>query len=269
MKKLASMIISVFMMVATVFGVVGCGGAKAQTDAEYIKSKGTLVVGVTVYPPMDYIGDDGEWTGFDADLAKQLGKDLGLSVQIVIITWSQKVAELKSKNIDLIWNGMTASEELGEEIDFSVSYAENKQVAVVQSDNTTITDEATLKNAKIAVEASSAGDKVATDVVKATDISRVEAQNNALLEVVSGASQAAVIDYTMAVNVVGKGDYAALKIVEGVEFGREVFAVGLRKGSDFKAEVDAFFKKYYENGTLQTLAEKYMVALNTEALAAL
>ena len=68
MKKLASMIISVFMMVATVFGVVGCGGAKAQTDAEYIKSKGTLVVGVTVYPPMDYIGDDGEWTGFDADL---------------------------------------------------------------------------------------------------------------------------------------------------------------------------------------------------------
>ena len=118
MKKLIALILA-SLMICTL--LVSCAGTKSDLDA--VKEAGKLVVGVTVYPPMDYIDDEtGEWTGFDAELAQQFAESLGVNCQIVIINWGNKVAELKTKQIDLVWNGMTATEELGEQIDFSVSY---------------------------------------------------------------------------------------------------------------------------------------------------
>ena len=87
-----------------------------------------------------------------------------------------------------------------------------------------------------------------------------------MIEVMSGNSDVAIIDLTMAQSLVGKGDFANLKIVEGVSYGDEIFAVGLRKGSDLKADLDAFLKAQYANGTITALAEKYGVGINTEAL---
>lgn len=264
MKKLLTTLIAAILCIAACFSLTACGN---KSDVDRVKDNGKLVVGVTVYEPMDYINSDGEWVGFDADLANAFAQELGVSCQIVIITWSNKVAELNSKQIDLVWNGMTASDDLGKEIDFSVSYAKNAQVAVVKKDSK-ISSKEEIKAAKIAVEAGSAGATVADEEIKAQTINKLTAQIDALTEVNSGTSDVAIIDITMAQSVVGKGSYSDLKIVSGVSYGDEIFAVGLRKGSDLKEKLDAFLKAKYADGTLTDLAEKYQVGLNTDALGA-
>jgi len=259
MKK----IIAILMVAIMLFALASCG--KGKSDIEAVKEANKLVVGVTVYPPMDYIDEDtGEWTGFDAELAQQFAKSLGVNCQIVIIKWETKVADLKGKQIDLIWNGMTATEELGKEIDFSVSYAKNAQVAVVKKGSSLTKDG--VKDAKIAVENGSAGATVAEETVKGTKINRVTAMVDALNEVKAGTSDVAIIDITMAQSVVGKGAYDDLEILDGASYGDEIFAVGLRKGSDLKEELDKFLKAKYADGSLAALAEKYGVGLNTDAL---
>ena len=116
MKKLLSILMATLMLFTL---LTSCG--VGNSDVKAVKDAGKLVVGVTVYPPMDFLDENGEWTGFDAELAQQFAETLGVNCQIVIINWGNKVAELNSNQIDLIWNGMTATEELGESIDFSVS----------------------------------------------------------------------------------------------------------------------------------------------------
>ncbi len=259
MKKILALIL-VLVTVGTL--LTACGGKKS--DLESVKDNKKLVVGVTVYKPMDYLDENGEWTGFDAELAKAFAESLGVNCQLVIITWGNKVAELNSKQIDLVWNGMTASEELGKQIDFSVSYAKNAQVAIVKKGSSLTADG--VKNAKIAVEGGSAGATVAEETIQGSNINKVTAMVDALNEVAAGTSDVAIIDITMAQSVVGKGTYADLEILDGASYGDEIFAVGLRKGSDLKAKLDEFLKAKYTDGTLAALAEKYNVGLNTDAL---
>ena len=259
MKRIIALVLVLVMAFAS---LVSCGAG--TSDLDRVKENGKLVVGVTVYKPMDYLDENGEWTGFDAVLAKEFAESLGVNCQLVIITWSQKVAELDSKQIDLVWNGMTASDELGEQIDFSVSYAKNAQVAVVKKGSTLTKDG--VAAAKIAVEGGSAGATVAEETIKGTQINKVAAQVDALNEVLGGASDVAIIDITMAQSVVGTGVYADLEILEGASYGDEIFAVGLRQGSDLKAELDKVLKAKYADGSLAELAKDYSVGLNTEAL---
>jgi polar amino acid transport system substrate-binding protein len=259
MKRLFALILTV-VMVCALFASCSASGS----DLERVKKADKLVVGVTVYPPMDYIDDaTGEWAGFDADLAKMFADSLGVNCQIVIITWSNKVADLNSKQIDLVWNGMTASEDLGKQIDFSLCYAKNAQVAVVKKGSTLTKDD--VKNAQIAVEGGSEGATVAEETIQAAKINKVTAQVDALNEVLAGTSDVAIVDITMAQNIVGKGTYEGLQVLEGASYGDELFAVGLRQGSDLKAELDKFLKAKYADGTLTALAEKYTVGLNEEA----
>jgi len=258
MKKFLALVLTVIMLTVS---LTSCGGS---SDLKAVQESGKLVVGVTVYPPMDYLDENDEWTGFDAELAQMFAESLGVNCQIVIIKWKNKVAELDSRQIDLIWNGMTASDELGQEIDFSVSYAKNAQVAVVMKDSTLTS--ADVKNSSLAVENGSAGASVAEETIKATTINKVTAQVDALNEVLAGTSQVAIIDLTMAQDMVGKGTYSNLKILGGASYGEEIFAVGLRKGSDLKDKLDAFLKEKYSDGTMSSLIEKYPVVLNEDAL---
>ena len=261
MKKITTLILTLALLITSVFTLASCKGG---SDLDAIKENGKIVIGVTKYEPMDYLDENGEWAGFDADLANMFAEELGVQCQIVIINWDNKVAELDTKMIDLVWNGMTATAELDEKIDFSVSYAKNAQVAVAKK-NSGITA-ADVKNSEIAVEKGSAGATVAENDIKATNINKVTDQAGALNEVLAGTSDVAIVDITMAQNIVGKGSYADLEIVSGASYGDEVFAVGMRTGSDIKAKLDAFLKDKYEDGTLTELAAKYNVGLNTEAL---
>ena len=273
MKKIVALILALVMCTFALTScdlidrIFGGGDSAAVSDLEKVKEAEKLVVGVTVYPPMDYVDENGEWNGFDAVLAKMFAEKLGVNCQIVIIDWNNKVAELNSNQIDLIWNGMTASEELGEKIDFSVSYAKNAQVAVVLADSDLTADD--VKDATVAVENGSAGEAVATDeldIHASKLVEKSDGQVSALTEVLSGNAQVAIVDITMAQSLVGKGQYADLKILEGASYGDEIFAVGLRKGSDLKAELDSFLKELYKEGVLTSLAEEFEVGLNTEAL---
>ncbi len=270
MKKFLTLLLTALLAVTCCFGLTACG----EDDVASIKEKGKLVVGVTVYKPMDWVDEEsGEWTGFDAEMANALGERLGVTVQFVIIKWANKVPELNSGNIDCIWNGMTMSDELDKSIDFSCSYAENRQVAVVRtSDLASYTTIASIKSAKIAVEQGSAGDTTATNTVQGSDIVRVKDQVGALTEVAAGTSDVALIDLTMAKSVVGNGAYANLAIVDVnlISFGHEEFAVGVRTGSNLKDEINKLFKDYYANGKLAELAIKYGgIALNDTKLGAL
>jgi len=108
-------------------------GATEQPDGDvaYIKDKGTLVVGITDFAPMDYKDDNGEWIGFDADMARIVADKLGVECQFVEIDWDNKIMEIDSKNIDVVWNGMTLTDEVKGSMDCSNAYCNNAQVVVV------------------------------------------------------------------------------------------------------------------------------------------
>ncbi len=105
-----------------------------ESDWEYIKAKGTLVVGITLFAPMNYKNDDGELIGFETEFAEAVAEKLGLKVEFQVIDWDSKETELNSKNIDCIWNGMTINEDRLETMQISIPYMENKQVVVVKAD---------------------------------------------------------------------------------------------------------------------------------------
>lgn len=267
MKKIISAICLTLALICC-FSTTACG-KKSKSDLEYVQKKGTLIVGITDYKPMDY-KENGQWVGFDADLAKLFAEKIGVNVEFVEIEWNQKTTELSSKAIDLVWNGMTLSDELKTEMDFSVSYATNMQVAVIKKSNSkSINSVNTVKSAKIAVEEGSAGDTVATDTLQASKINRVTSQVQSILEVKAGTSEVAIIDYTMAYSIIGKGSYEDLMIVNtnAVSFNQELFGVGARKKSNLVSKLNEFFKEKYQDGTLARLAEQYVsVALNDQAL---
>ena len=102
-------------------------------DVKYIKDKGTLVVGITEFEPMDYKDEDGNWIGFDADLAKKLAEKLGVKIKFVVINWDTKTMELDSKKIDVVWNGMTLTNEVKNSMECTNAYCNNAQVVVVSS----------------------------------------------------------------------------------------------------------------------------------------
>lgn len=229
-----------------------------QTDMEYVKEKGTLVVGITEFEPMDYQNADGEWIGFDADMAKAFADSLGVNVEFQIIEWDNKVFELEGKTIDVVWNGMTLTDEVKSAMECSNAYCNNAQVVVVPA---AVADQYqdidSVKGLSFAVESGSAG-KAEVEKLKAS-FTEVADQATAVLEVSSGTSEAAVIDSLMAGAMVGEGtSYADLTytVVLNAEEG-EQYGVGFRKGSDLAAALNEFFKTSYADGTMIEIAENY------------
>ena len=254
MTKILAVVMAVLMM-ALCFA--GCGEKKEATDMEYVKEKGKLVVGITDFAPMDYQDKDGNWIGFDADMAKAFAKYLGVQVEFVEINWDNKKMELDGKNIDCVWNGMTLTDEVLNGMETAKPYCKNQQVVVVKkdvADNYQTVD--SVKALNFAVEKGSAGQKEAA-AIEAT-YKEVVDQATALAEIKSGNADAAIIDSIMAGAMVGEGtDYADLTYTVGLS--NEEYGVGFRKGSNLTNELNKFFKDYYASGKMTTLAEKYGV----------
>ena len=169
-------------------------------DWAAIQAKGKLVIGITDYKPMDYKGDNGEWIGFDADYARAVCEKLGVTPEFKEIEWESKEMSLQSGDIDCIWNGMTITDAIEEVADCTVPYMYNTQVAVIKKENAdkykSLDDFA---GVSIAAESGSAGAKVieGNDALK-DGFKGVTAQTDAILEVLSGASEAAIVDLTLA-----------------------------------------------------------------------
>lgn len=264
MKKVLALILAA-LMVAACF--VGCGKKVDEnaTDAEYVKAKGKLIVGITDYAPMDYKDDNGEWTGFDAEFARLFAKELDVEIEFfVIANWGNKFIELTDKNIDCVWNGMTITDEAKLNASVSNPYVLNAQVVVAKADKIAdIKTAADLVNLKVAVEDGSAGQKAAQAANVANIIAKQD-QAGALLEVKAGTADACVIDITMARAMTGEGtDYADL--AAGISLTEEEYGVAFRKDSDLTAKFNTFMEKLLNDGTLENLAKKYNLTLATDA----
>ena len=229
--------------------------AEAESDLAYVQQKGKLVVGITDFEPMDYRGEDGDWIGFDADMAKAFGESLGVEVELVEIDWDNKILELDGKTIDCVWNGMTLTDEVTSAMECSNPYFNNAQVVILPSDVAedyeSVED---LADLTFAVESGSAGEAVIADLEY--DYIPVKAQSDALMEVAAGTSDAAVIDLLMAMAMTGE-DTSYEDLTYTIELNSEEYGVGFRKGSDLAAVLDEYFAAAYEDGTMAEIAEEY------------
>ena len=228
-----------------------------DSDLAYVKDKGTLVVGITDFEPMDYQDENGNWIGFDADLASAFAESLGVDVEFVEIDWDNKILELDGKTIDCVWNGMTLTDEVTSSMSCTNAYCNNAQVVVVPSDVADqYQDTDSLKDLTFAVESGSAGETQAQEL--GLNYTAVTAQSDALMEVAAGTSDAAIIDSLMAAAMVGEGTgYTNLTYTIGLN--DEEYGVGFRKGSDLTEELNNFFKSSYADGSMKQIAEKYGV----------
>jgi len=276
MKRL----VSAFLAGAMALSLAACGGAAststvassaasgsaaasetAASDLDSIKEKGKLVIGYTVYEPMNYTDADGNFTGFDTELATAVCEKLGVEPEFVEINWDTKVVELDAKSIDCIWNGMTLTDDIMANTATTKAYAKNAQVVVVK-DGTDYASTADLVGKTVVAEAGSAGEAAIEgdeNLAQADYVSK-SVQTDCLMEVAAGTADAAVLDLTLANAMIGEGtDYASLAIVD--ELNAEEYGVAFRKGSDAAAAVDAAFDELKADGTMQALAEKYDLAL--------
>ena len=204
--------------------------ADAKSDLAYVKEKGTLVVGITEFEPMDYKDENGEWIGF---------------------------LELEGKTIDCVWNGMTLTDEVTSAMECTNAYLNNAQVVVVPADVADqYQDEESLKDLSFAVEAGSAGEAEVSAL--GLNYTPVSSQADALMEVASKSSDAAVIDSLMAGAMIGEGTgYADLTYTIGLN--SEEYGVGFRKGSDLAAALNDYFTTSLEDGSMEKVAETYGV----------
>ena len=236
--------------------------APAESDLAYVQGKGTLVVGITYFAPMDYKeeGSD-EWIGFDADMAKAFAESLGVDVEFQEITWDYKVEELNSRAIDCVWNGMTLTEDVLAAMGTSNPYCTNYQTLVYPADRAAEFEGLTsLEGLNIAVESGSAGEDAA-EALGATTVP-VQAQSNALMEVSAGTSDAAVIDVLMAAEMTGEGtSYSdlvySLNLNEAQDLPSEEYGVGFRQGSDLVDAFNTFWAEKVADGTVSDTATTY------------
>ena len=265
-KKILAIVMSIVLVLGIVCAFAACGNEEkpedkpaAVSDMEYIKEKGTMVIGITEYAPMNFKAEDGSWTGFDTEFAEAVCAKLGVKAEFFVLSdWDQKVNELNSKAIDVVWNGMTITDELKQSMSISDPYVVNAQVIVCKAENADKYNSLdAIKDAKIAVETGSAGE----DCVEGfANVTAVAAQSDALLEVESGAADVCVIDITMANAMTGEGtSYADL--TKTASLNEEQYGIGCRKGSDTCDEINKVIDELIADGTLDKLADKYDLTL--------
>ena len=249
-------------MGASLAAAVGCG-YEPITVGEARK----IVVGITEYKPMDYKDENGNWVGFDYELSKSVLESLGFTVEYRVIDWDTKTVTLNAQEIDVIWNGMTITEDLQKNLLLSDPYLINRQYGVVKAaDREKYTDAESLKDAAVAVETGSAAQGLMMNEDESTNcktLNRASNQNSAVMEVAAGTSDVAIVDYLLAISLT-TGENSAYKdtlVAVDLGFAAEGFAVGFRKKDvGFCTAVNDKIKALYADGTVAALAAKYGIA---------
>ena len=272
-KKIIALVLAV-LMAAMCFVFAACGdkggettdpaettAATAESDLDYIKANGKMIIGYTEFAPMNYKDDEGNLVGFETEFAKAVCEELGVEAQFQLIDWGAKETELKSKTIDCIWNGMTITPDRLEEMEISTAYMANKQVLLVKAENADkyLTAE-DLKGANIVAEIESAGEGVAkeNELFAEAKYTAVDSQAKALMEVASGVADGCVVDYVLSIGMIGEGtDYEDLVVVDELAFAEEEYGIAFRKGADTCAAVNEAISNLVESGKLAEIAKTY------------
>ncbi len=269
-RKIIALLLSASMMVAS-FVACGSNGTpvtgetapdveteeSTESDVSYIQQKGALLVGITDFAPMDYKSDEGEWIGFDADLAKKVAESLGVEVEFVEIDWDNKILELQNKSIDVVWNGMTLTPEVTSSMECSKAYLNNAQVVVVSADKAdSIKTAEDASELSFAVESGSAGEAAAEE--NGYNYVAVKSQADAVMEVAAGTSDACIIDLLMAGAMIGEGT-SYPDLAHTVELTTEEYGIGCRKDSDLANYINEQLKALYDDGTMESIGTEYGV----------
>lgn len=263
MKRLFVLILVLAMIVI----LPACGGSgtvqdENGSDLAYVKDKGTLIIGYTIYEPMNYTDESGVFTGFDTELATIVCEKLGLEPDFIEINWDTKEVELNAKSIDCIWNGLTIDSKRQETMAITQPYVKNAQVILMKS-GAVYDGTASLIDKILTAEQGSAGEDTIKEDENLSQASFVPKtmQIECLMEIKAGSADAAVLDLTLAKTMTGKGtSYEDLTIVD--RLGEEDYGVAFRKGSDTRDEVNKIFDELIADGTMQSLADKYGLDLS-------
>lgn len=259
MKKV-TYLISTITLIAAITLLAGCGGSKELDDYAYIEDKGTLVVGLDdTFAPMGFRDKDDHLVGVDIDLAKAVGKNLGIKVEFQPIEWDAKEAELKAKNIDCVWNGMSATKDRQKSMTLSNKYFDNKILVMSQDKSINITDSSQLKNYKVGTQADSA----ALESIKADknydsfkdNVSEYPTYDEAILDMKSGRIDVIVIDEVYALY----NNKNKTKLYSSdFNFGADKYAVGFRKGDkELASKVNDAIQECIDDGTADKICEKW------------
>lgn len=232
-----------------------------ETTAEEAKTTdgGTLIVGFDQdFPPMGFVGDDGEYTGFDLELAQEVAKRLGLEYKAQPIAWDSKDMELESGNIDCIWNGFTMT---GREDDYTWTepYMANQQVFVVANDSD-INSQADLEGKIVEVQTDSSAEAALKEAPELTatfkELLTTADYNTAFMDLEQGAVDAIAMDVIVAGYQIQQRN-ADFKILDD-SLSEEEYGVGFKKGNtELRDKVQATLEEMAEDGTLQEVSEKW------------
>lgn len=255
MKKITA----ILLLLALVFALSACGGSQPETvsDLEYVQGNGKMIIGYTVYAPMNYTDEAGNFVGFDTELSMLVCEKLGVEPEFLEINWETKEVELNAKSIDCIWNGLTITPERQETMEITIPYVKNAQVVLMKA-GADYTDTSSLIGKSVAAEQSSAGESTIMDdanLAQAVYVPKTM-QTDCLLEVKAGTADAAVLDLTLAKTMTGPGtNYEDLVIVD--RLAEEDYGVAFRKDSDLCEAVNVIFGELTADGTMAALADKY------------
>lgn len=263
-KKLITGIVVVALACFGFAALAGCGGGQSsnQSSDKSNDSKTTLIVGFdSAYPPYGFVGDDGQYTGFDLDLAQEVANRNGWDYKAEPVDWDAKDALLGSGQINCIWNGFTI-EGREDNYTFSEPYMLNEQVVVVKK-NSGINSLSDLKGKTVMTQVDSAaldvleGDqKALADTLKGGKAQTIGDYNNAFLQLNSGAVDAVACDLSIAQYQIAASPDSYVQLPDALS--TEHYGVGFKKGDTEMADaVTKTLKEMYADGTVKTVCEKY------------
>lgn len=259
MKNFNKILCFALAMMFCIMSFASC--SKSGSDYDAIKKKGELVIGITYFEPMNYIGADGKLTGFETEFATAVCEILDVKPVFQEIVWKTKEIELNGRTIDCIWNGMTITDERKATMSITNPYMANKQVLVVKSENIgkykTAED---FNGVKIVAEAESSGESVIKKdaLFAGANYTAVNSMKDAIMEVAAGTVDACVVDFVTSIGMIGEGtSYAALAVEPAFAFANEEYGIAFRQDSDLTAKVNDAIAQLIASGKLREIAAKY------------
>ena len=261
MKKKFLLLVAVLTIVATAFVVTGCGDDKEAGDWEYIEKNGKLIVGLdATFAPMGFTDEEGNIVGFDIDLAKAVGKKLGVEMEFKSIDWDAKYTELDAKNIDCIWNGMSATPERAEKLSLSKEYFNNKIIVMTLKEDVKVDKAEDLAKYNVSIQA----DSSALEVVKADKaydkfkdkIKEYKSHDDAITDMKAGRMDCVIIDEVL-------GNYKNTKMKNALKeckynFGDDFYAIGFRKDdTELTSKVNDALQELIDEGEAAKISKKW------------
>lgn len=264
MKKRLLVLFAIMVLLVGSFALTGCGSDNESGSDDswaYIEGNGEMIIGLDdTFAPMGFRDEDGNLVGFDIDLATAVCEYLGVDATFQPINWDSKELELESKNIDCIWNGMSATPERMESMSLSNKYLNNKIVIMALDDSVKVEKASDLANYNIGTQADSAAlETMAADPDYDTfseNVTEYKTYDQALMDMQAGRLDCIVVDQVL-------GEYKNSKLQEKMivcdyDFGDDYYAIGFRaEDKELTAKVNEAIKALIDDGTAAKISEKW------------